>query len=78
MSLKFFFFLIRTWIFSENLGAVCKEQGERLYKGTKEMERRCQGWENVKLMGDYYWTLHYEIPKTSHTKNSKIRNSACK
>jgi hypothetical protein len=53
MSLEIHF-LIRTWIFSENLGAVTEEQGELFYQGIKEKERRHQGRWNVKMMGDYY------------------------
>jgi hypothetical protein len=54
----------------ENLGAVSEEQEERFHQGIKEMERRYQGRCNVNMMGDYCWTLHREIPETSHMKKS--------
>jgi hypothetical protein len=63
-------------IFSENLGAVGEEQGERFHQDIKEMERRYQGRWNVNMMGDYCWTLHREIPETSHNRKSNIRSFA--
>jgi hypothetical protein len=52
--------------FPENLGSVSEEQGERFQQDSKEMERRYRGRWNFNLMGDYCWTLHREIPETSH------------
>jgi hypothetical protein len=60
--------------FPENLGAVSEEQGERFHQDIKEMERRDQGRWNVNMMGDYYWTLHREIPETSHKGKSFAGN----
>jgi hypothetical protein len=72
-------FLIQTRIFSpENLGAVSGERGERLHQDTKEMERRHQGQWNANMMGDCCWTLHREIPETSHKRKSNIRSFAGK
>jgi hypothetical protein len=57
---------------------VSEEQGERFHLDIKEMERRNQGRWNVKMMDDYCWTLHREIPKTSHKGNSNICSFAGK
>jgi hypothetical protein len=57
---------------------VSEEQGERLHLDIKEMERRYQGWWNVNMMGDCCWTLHREIPETSHKRKSNIRSFAGK
>jgi hypothetical protein len=73
MSLNIHFW-IRTWIFfPKNLGAVSKEQGERFHQDIKETERHQFCW-NVNMMGNYCWTLHREIPETSHTRKSNIRS----
>jgi hypothetical protein len=42
------------------------------------MEQRYQGQWNVNMMGDYCWTLHREILKTSHKRNSSIHSFAGK
>jgi hypothetical protein len=64
MSLQIYF-LNSHLDFPEYLGAVCREQGQRFHKYIKEKERRYQGRWNFNIMGDYYWTLHREIPETS-------------
>jgi hypothetical protein len=68
-------FLIRTWIFPENLGAEREEQGERFHQDMKEMERKYQGWWNVNMIGDYCWTLHLEIPKPHIRERVTYANS---
>jgi hypothetical protein len=42
------------------------------------MERRYKGWWNVNTMGDYCWTLHCEIPETSHKRKNNIHSFAGK
>jgi hypothetical protein len=64
--------------FPENLVAVGEEQGERFHQDIKEMERRYQGRWNVNMIGDCCWTLHREIPETSHKRKSNIRSFAGK
>jgi hypothetical protein len=57
---------------------VNEEQGERLHHDIKEIERRYQGRWNVNKMGDYCWTLHRDIPETSHKRKSNVRSFAGK
>jgi hypothetical protein len=57
---------------------VSEEQGERFHQDIKEMERTYQGRWNVNMMGDYCWTLHREIPETSHKRKSNIHSFAGK
>jgi hypothetical protein len=64
--------------FPENLGAVSEEQGERFQQDIKKMETRYQVRWNVNMMGDCCWTLHREIPETSHKRKSNIRSFAGK
>ena len=52
MSLKLHFLHAQMDYFSETLGAVSEEQGERFHQDIKEMER-CQGRWNINMMGDY-------------------------
>jgi hypothetical protein len=60
------------------LVAVSEEQGERFHQDIKEMERRHQGRWNVNMMGDYCWTLHRDVPETSHKRKTNIRSFAGK
>jgi hypothetical protein len=71
-ELKNSFFEFALGFFPENLGAVSEEQGERFHQDIKEMERRYQGRWNVNMMGGYCWTLHREIPETSHKRKSSF------
>jgi hypothetical protein len=42
------------------------------------MERRYQGRWDVNVMGDYCWTIHREVPETSHKSKSNISSFAGK
>jgi hypothetical protein len=66
MSLKIIFLKSHLDLFPENLGAVSEEQGEHFHQDINDMERRYQGRWNVNMTGDWCWTLHREIPETSH------------
>jgi hypothetical protein len=77
-ELKNSFFEFALGFFLENLGALSEEQGERFHQDINEMERRYQGRWNVNMMGDYCWTLHRDIPETSHERNSNTRSFAGK
>jgi hypothetical protein len=57
---------------------VNEEQGEHFHQDIKEIERIYQGRWNVNMLGDYCWTLHREIPETSHKRKSNIRSFAGK
>jgi hypothetical protein len=60
-------------LFPDSLGAVNEKQGERFHPDIKEVERRHQGRWNVDMMSDCCcWTLHREIPETSHKRKSDI------
>jgi hypothetical protein len=39
------------------------------------MERTYQGQWNVNMLDDYCWTLHREIPETSHKRKSNMQLS---
>jgi hypothetical protein len=76
MGLKFHFFNSHLDCFPGHLGAVSEEQGEHFRQDIKEMERRNQGRWTVSMMCDYSWTLHHDIPETSHRRKNDIRSSA--
>jgi hypothetical protein len=76
--LKIHFLNSRLDFIPKNLGATSEEQGERSHHHTKEMERRYRDQWNVNMAGDYCWTLHHEIPETSHTRKSNISSFAGK
>jgi hypothetical protein len=63
-------------IFPENFSEVSEEQRERFHQDIKENERRYQDRWDVNMMGAYCWTLHHEIPETSHKRKNNTRNVA--
>ena len=74
MSLKLHFLKSHLDFFPPNLGAVSDEQGERFHQDIRVMERRYQGSWNVSMIGDYCWSLHREMPVSSHKRKSNIRS----
>ena len=68
MSLKLHFLKSHLDFFPENLGAVSDEQGERFHQDIRVMELECFYDE------DYCWSLHREIPESSHKRKSNIRS----
>ncbi|GFW68345.1 uncharacterized protein TNCV_2263341 [Trichonephila clavipes] len=69
MSVKVHFLHSHLDYFSENLGAVSEEQGERFHQDIKEMERRYQGRWNVNMMADYCWMLKRKNSQEHSRKN---------
>jgi len=61
MSLKVHFLHSHLDYFPANLGAVSEEQGERFHQDLKEMEKRYQGYWNVKMMSDYCWSIKRDL-----------------
>jgi hypothetical protein len=61
-------------LFPENLGELNEEQGD---VSTQTLSgNQILGWWNVNMMGEYCWTLHQEIPETSHRRSINIRSFA--
>ena len=57
MSIKLHYMYSHLDFFSDNMGDISDEHGERFHQDIKTMERRYQGrWDPV-MMGDYMWTL---------------------
>ncbi|GBO23339.1 hypothetical protein AVEN_83312-1 [Araneus ventricosus] len=59
--------------FSENLGAVSEEQGERFHEDIKEMERLYQEKWNVSMIAHYCWMLQRDYPCKDHKRKSGKR-----
>ncbi|GBM26481.1 hypothetical protein AVEN_206169-1 [Araneus ventricosus] len=74
MSLKVHFLDSHLDYFSENLGAVSEEQGERFHQDIKEMERRYQGKSNVSMIADDCWMLQRDNPSKVHKRKSDKRD----
>ncbi|GBM61960.1 hypothetical protein AVEN_60816-1 [Araneus ventricosus] len=70
ISLKVHFLDSHLVYFSENLGAVSEEQGERFHQDIKEMERRYQGKWNVSMIADYCRMLQRDYPCKVHKRKS--------
>ncbi|GBO10078.1 hypothetical protein AVEN_47977-1 [Araneus ventricosus] len=73
LSIKVHFLDSHLEYFSENLGAVSEEQGERFHQDIKEMERRYQGKWNVSMIADYCWMLQRDYPCEVHKRKSDKR-----
>ena len=69
MSIKMHFLHSHLDFFSENLGALSDEQGERFHQDIAEMERRYQGHWNPSMMGEYCWSLRRDAPVTQYARN---------
>ena len=59
--------------FSENMGSMNDEQGERFHQDIKEMETRYQGRWDIVMIADYCWTLRRYITAGEHSRRSKKR-----
>ncbi|GBO38068.1 hypothetical protein AVEN_128561-1 [Araneus ventricosus] len=68
MNLKVHFLNSHLGYFSENLGAVSEEQGERFHQCIKEMERRYQEKWNGSMIADYCWMLQRQSLQSSQEK----------
>ncbi|GBP58805.1 hypothetical protein EVAR_84000_1 [Eumeta japonica] len=53
--------------FSENLGDLSEEQGERFHQDIRTMETY-QGYWNVNIMANYCWSIQNTTPNTPHAK----------
>ena len=60
--------------FSENLGDVSEEQGERFHQDIKEMERRYQGHWSASMLADYCWSLRRDEPHATYKRRSNTRS----
>ncbi|GFU98556.1 uncharacterized protein TNCV_3653871 [Trichonephila clavipes] len=74
MSVKVHFLHSHLDYFSENLGAVSEEQGERFHQDIKEMERRYQGRWKVNMMADYCWMLKRENSQEYSRKTEGVKS----
>ena len=59
--------------FSENLGALSEEQGERFHQDIKIMEKRYQGRSNVHMTADYCWCFMSDEENFKPSRKSKKR-----
>jgi hypothetical protein len=57
MSLKLHFLHSHLDFFSDNMGDISEQHGERFHQDIKVMEERYQGRWNASMMGDYVWNL---------------------
>ncbi|GBN02406.1 hypothetical protein AVEN_127727-1 [Araneus ventricosus] len=71
MSLKIHFLHSHLEFFTENLGSVSDEHGERFHQDISNMGARYQGEWNPKMSADYGWTLKMYIPQAKHSRQAK-------
>ena len=70
MSLKLHFLFSHFDFFSDNMGDISEEHGERFHQDIKDFEKRYQGHWNASMMGDYVWSLVRE-DKTTHKRKTR-------
>ena len=73
MSVKVYFLHSH---FSENLGALSEEQGERFHQDIETMEERYQGQWNTSMMVDYCWCVMRDCSSESYSRQTKRRKMA--
>ena len=74
MSLKMHFLHSHLEFFSENLGAVGDEQGEKFRQDIQSMEKRYKGVWNEGMMGDDCWMLHCDDANHPYKPKSYIKH----
>ena len=70
MSIKMHYLFSHMDRFTENLGSMSDEQGERFHQDIKEMESRYQGRWDAVIMADYCWTMRSDLPTTQYSRTS--------
>ena len=73
MSLEMHFLCSHLEFFSENLGAVSDEQGERFYQNIQAMEEKYEGIWNEVMMGDFCWMLYRVNPTHAYKPKSYVK-----
>ena len=70
MSLKIHFLESHLDFFSENLGEVSDEHGERFHQDIMAMEQGYQGKWTPSMLADYCWTLKRCVPDAKYRRKS--------
>jgi hypothetical protein len=72
MSLKIHFLHSHLDFFSDNLGAVSDEHGERFHQDISALEKRYQGQRSVRMLSDCCWTMKKDVPDAKHRRKSTL------
>ena len=70
MSVKIHYLHSHISDFSDNIGDVSEEQGERFHQDIKVMEQRYQGRWDSNMMADYCWNLMRDVPQAEHQRSA--------
>ena len=73
MSIKVHFLNSQLDKFSENLGDVSDEQGERFHQDIKAMKERYQGKWDTNMMADYCWSIKRDCMEMKHSRKTYKR-----
>ena len=74
MSLKIHFLDSHLDFFTENLGEVSDEHGERFHHDIMNMLKRYQGKWTSSMLADYCWTLKRDLTDAKNRRNSYASN----
>ena len=70
MSLKIHFLESHLDFFTDNLGEVSDEHGERFHQDILAIEKRYQGKWTSSMLADYCWTLKRDVPEACYRQKS--------
>ena len=70
MSLKIHFLDSHLDFFTENLGEISDEHGERFHQVIMDKEKRYQGKWTSSMLAEYCWTLKRDVPEAKNRRKS--------
>ena len=73
MSIKVHYLFSHLENFSDNLGDVSNEQGERFHQDIKIMEDRYKGRWGSTMLADYCWSLKWDCSNIIHRRQETKR-----
>ena len=74
MSLKIYMMHSHLDFFSENMGAVSDEYGERFHQDIAAIDKRFKGKWSENVLADYYWNLMIDEENAHHRRACKRKS----
>lgn len=74
MSLKVHFLMSHMDFFSDNMGSVSDEHGERFHQDISVMEKRYKGKWSAAMLADFCWMLQRDAPDVAYKRASRAKH----
>ena len=74
MSLKLHFLMSHLDFFSDNMGCVSDEHGERFHQDIVIMEKRYKGKWSPAMLADFCWMLQRDVPEVPYKRKSVAKH----